>query len=194
TPRRVLIVDPDFTDVGLFSGDPEMRTEIAGPESLFDWPQYKRLSYDVLLISNNDSWSESGYDPDEIGDKLAEYIDLGGKVIIFQHADSHVDEYRIGGRFASEFYSPFSQSSGTINTWANLGVVYDAGLALFENLGELLFMGEIDEVGLSPGATLLADWSTGQPLAAIRGNVLALNMPLNRLAAVRTVSRRATHL
>lgn len=197
TPRRVLIITPD-RNIGdmrfLFSAYPEIQIEIASPESLLNWPQYRPLSYDVLLISNNSPWSESGYNPDAVGDKLAEYVDLGAKVIIFQHTDSHLDEYRIGGRFASEFYSPFSQSSGTTNTQANLGVVYDAGLALFEDIGELPYMGEIDEVGLNPGATLLADWSTGQPLAAMRGNVLALNMPLTYHGAILRLGRSAINL
>ncbi len=197
TPRRVLIITPDRNIGGmifLFSEYPEIEITTIWPETLFDWPQYKTLSYDVLLIENDSPWSVSGYDPDEIGDKLAEYIDLGAKVVIFQHTDSHLDEYRIGGRFASEYYSPFSQSSGTTSTSANLGVVYDAGLALFENFGELPYIGEIDEVGLNPGATRLADWSTGQPLAAIRGNVLALNMPLTYHGAILRLGRSAINL
>jgi hypothetical protein len=119
----------------------------------------------------------SSADPIALGNRLADYVDSGGGVVVSTFALT----FGVAGRFVSGGYMPFngtSQGSGTTLTLGTrlipnhplLDAVgnFSGGTASFHNTGTL-----------APGAIRIADWSNGVPLLTAmpgkKGRVAALN-------------------
>ena len=71
------------------------------------------LIYDVVLVGNRHLWEASGINPEALGNALADYIDLGGKVIDTQliHANS---DWSLTGRYIAAGYAPVVSATGYV--------------------------------------------------------------------------------
>ena len=118
------------------------------------------LSYDAVLVySDGTNFSN----PTLLGDRLADYADAGGGVVVATFAT--VNSLSLQGRIVTGGYLPYiagSQSDGT-----SLTLVADipghpllSGVSSF-NGGSMSYHGIVT---LAPGATQVAQWSNGQPL------------------------------
>ncbi len=128
--------------------------------------------YDLIF-----TWTNSDCDDSNLwGDRLADYIDDGGKVVLLDFAWYSDDGlYSIAGRIMSEGYSPLTSLDGHNHySWANLGT-YDAGHPLMYGVTAVSAYYR-DWVSLTPGATLIASWDDGEEFIAEKGNVLAVNL------------------
>jgi hypothetical protein len=122
--------------------------------------------YDALLVWNDCNFRE----PDALGDVLADYADQGGTVVVATFAGYDDSGLKIGGRFAAEGYLaviPGSQSGGS-----GLTLVADdaddpllAGVTSF-NGGSSSYRN--DPATPRDGSTVVAHWSSGEPLV-VRG-------------------------
>jgi hypothetical protein len=119
----------------------------------------------------------SSADPTALGNRLADYVDSGGGVVVSTFAQT----FGISGRFVSGGYMPFngtSQSSGTV---LSLGTRLIPNHPLLDAVGN--FNGGTNSFHntgtLAPGAIRIADWSNGVPLLTAmpgkKGRVAALN-------------------
>jgi hypothetical protein len=122
--------------------------------------------YDAIL-----SWSNlSAADGDAWGNVMADYIDNGGGVVVasFANYSSTVGRY-LGGRWETGGYEVIVSKSGSGSGPATLGVVHEpnhpvmAGISSFDG-GPASFKpaGTV----LTPGSTLIAEWSDGKVLVA----------------------------
>jgi hypothetical protein len=126
------------------------------------------LAYTAVLV-----FSDTGFfDAVALGDVLADYVDGGGVVVIATFA---YNINPIGGRIVTGNYMPLSlgDQSGGLLTLVPVdpshpllvGVTsFDGGTSSYHN-----------DVTTTVGATLVANWSNGLPLIAVKGSVVGLN-------------------
>ncbi len=119
------------------------------------------LPYDVVIAWNNAVWA----DPDLIGDVLADYHDAGGNVILAVDAWSAGD-FRTGGRFIDEAYTPFLSLGGAVFNDVTLGW-YDAGHPLMDGIATSAAHFH-NQVALSSAAVPVAAWDDGMPFVATK--------------------------
>ena len=128
-------------------------------------------SYNEVLFFTNSS--NAGIDPAATGNVLDSYAATGDRLVLatFSWADQGVNT--LTGAIITNGDSPF--------TWTGTTLYKDATMA--SNNGSSFFAGVNsvtgyfrDDVTLTSGATLLASWSDGTPMEAIKGNVVAVDL------------------
>lgn len=134
------------------------------------------VAYDVVMTTNNGQWLSSGnVDPVYVGDVLADYVDLGGKLIVNEFAYSY-DAWKMQGRFITQQYGPFVPATTDEEADVSLGNIISPSHPILKNVSALDYSGFVQNVGLAPGAVALAAWSNGELFAAANANVVALNL------------------
>ena len=133
-------------------------------------------AYNAVIVYSDNNFG----DADGLGDVLADYVDAGGGVVVatFAFWDSGIN---IGGRLASGGYLPFTQAAQASPGGLTLvPVIADHplldGVTSF-NGGTSSYHNAVIDV--AAGATLVANWSNGQPLigtlSLTAGTVVGLN-------------------
>ncbi|MDP1569264.1 MAG: hypothetical protein Q8L86_04605 [Vicinamibacterales bacterium] len=105
-------------------------------------------------------------DPDAWGDRLADFVDGGGKVVLPTFAWS-VPGSPVGGRLLSPSYSPFAATGATSDAEVGVGEVFEEHPMAWGDTFRLLTSTSRDLVTVNPSATLVASWEDGWPLAAV---------------------------
>lgn len=125
--------------------------------------------YDAVIAYPNVPF----FDPVAMGDRLADYVDIGGKVIVAPFSWWYVS-HQIQGRFAADGYNPLL---ATLNenhyTVANLGA-FDGSHPIMQNVTTASTEYR-DYTALAPGAASVALWDDGEYCVATRGDVVAIN-------------------
>ncbi|MBT1686559.1 Ig-like domain-containing protein [Dawidia soli] len=177
--KSVLIVTPDLdvTDMEtLFDNFPGVEADVYPAADLASITLADLQGYDVVFTTNNTQWlAAGGVEPSVIGDLLADYVDGGGHVIVNQFAYSY-DAWQMTGRFITENYGPFTPSTTDEVLDVTLGDIPAPGHPLLAGVSTLNYLGYVQNVGLTPGATAVAYWDNGDLLVAANDNVVALNM------------------
>jgi len=130
------------------------------------------LTYDVVIVHCNLPYADNV----AMGDRLADYVDAGGRVILsaFNWYTGGAYPWFISGRMLTAGYSPFLSAGVTeFGTWC-LGV-YQATHPLMQGVSTLCDYYH-DRVNLAPGAQLVASYTNGEELVAVKGCVVAINM------------------
>lgn len=127
-------------------------------------------SYDLVVDTPNFTYA------DEVayGNALADYLDAGGVLVQFAY-DNWDDEGKGNGpegRFASGGYAPFLYGPNE-NDELTLGS-FDAASPLMQGIGPLTSADNTDPP-LAPGATLVAQWTSGVNAIAYKGNVVSVS-------------------
>jgi hypothetical protein len=137
------------------------------------------LAYDVILLGNDFLWNN--LDKDVVGDRLADYIDRGGKVIEGLYVQSY-DAWGFGGRYLRDGYSPYTPATG--DEWqADQLRLLGPAAALLPGISTAQDSWAHQNPGLALNATLLGVWAnSGQPAIAANANVVALNQLLHHHA------------
>ncbi|MCE7735692.1 MAG: hypothetical protein GPJ54_12490 [Candidatus Heimdallarchaeota archaeon] len=119
-------------------------------------------------------------DPVASGDALADYVDEGGKLIMFAY--SYVSIWSITGRLRTSGYMPLTADNND-----NLGSIYDGASThkLFKNVNSLST--STMYVNVSSGANVLAYNVNGVPLVAVRQNVLSVNSYWSSMSTDRSI-------
>lgn len=157
---------------------------ITGAVDLFDvaaaTPTLAQLqAYHAVLVFTD---TPGAFDPDALGDVLADYVDAGGGVVqaVFAFWSSGLN---IGGRWTTGDYSVWEEGAQSDGTPLTIGTVYDPGHPLLAGVAGLNGGSSSyhNTVGaLQSGAVAVADWSNGQPLvgyntSAFAGRIVGLN-------------------
>jgi len=109
-----------------------------------------------------------------MGNVLADYADVGGKVILAVFHWTGDAPWTLGGRFMEQFYSPFINAGiGNHDSTASLGN-YDASHLIMQGVVTASDLYR-DYVNLDPGAYLVASWSDGEEFIAAKDNAVAIN-------------------
>lgn len=124
-------------------------------------------SYDVVIVATDYFLTDGVL----LGDRLADYIDMGGRVIVTM--SSWIPGWSIGGRFASEGYFPFAVADTRNSGAFSLGS-FDSGHPIMSGVTTL---GAIfrSSPTTANGAYVVAKWNDDQPLAVVKGSVVGLN-------------------
>ena len=135
--------------------------------------------YDVVIAYNDYTWEAGGGDANDVGDALADYIDLGGTVIDNMYLHSF-DAWGLGGRFISEQYSPFTMASTDEWSPTDMGTVYMPDHPLMTDVVTAGQTWGVQDPGIAAGADLIADWDNGFPFLAANNSVVGMNiMPID---------------
>lgn len=121
--------------------------------------------YDAALVFSSSAFSESN----EIGDILADYIEMGGGVVIAAIAGDS-DSHGIGGRYERDEYHALKRGERSHDSRHILGkrIIPDhpilSQVKSFDGGPQSWRV----KTSLSPGARLIAEWEDGVPLLAER--------------------------
>ncbi|UCG51055.1 MAG: S8 family serine peptidase [Candidatus Latescibacterota bacterium] len=176
--RRVLLLDSGLNDANiqsLLAAFEEIAIvdrfagEVATPtlETLRDY-------HCVIVIVN-----VPFQDPVAIGDVLADYVDIGGAVILTEGAFMVVfgTDYAIHGRFMDEGYTPLE-----IGIWyMGTGVLgeFDESHPIMQG-AEFAYAALLTATSVAPGAEWVASWHNGVPFVATQGAaVVGMNVFLD---------------
>jgi hypothetical protein len=123
------------------------------------------LNFDAALVFSDFSFG----DPVTLGDTLAEYIDIWGRVGVTTF--SHIPSWTIGGRFNPDYYVIEPDSSNTHGTVRKLGKVLEPEHPIMRGVGN--FYGGSSSFHGTPatlrsGSLHIADWDSGTPLVATK--------------------------
>jgi hypothetical protein len=126
------------------------------------------VNYDAVFV-----WScwIPFFDSVALGDMLADYVDVGGGVVL---ATAWMDSFfGLGGRIMAD-YSPFVRAGNPAIKSASLGA-YDADHPIMEGVSSVTGYTR-DNVTLTAGAELVAEWSDGYPFVATKGHVVGMTL------------------
>lgn len=93
------------------------------------------LVWDAVLVGNSALWEAGGITSDRLGNALADYIDLGGKVIDTQLVQANTD-FGLTGRYFAAGYAPVSPASGRLSGASAIAITMP-GHTLVEGLSSL---------------------------------------------------------
>jgi hypothetical protein len=126
------------------------------------------LNYDAVLV-----WSDSPYfNAAALGDVLADYVDLGGGVVLATFS-WYGPTFDLEGRMMTD-YSPFVQAGDNLYTTADLGV-YDSGHPIMEGVSAIS-ENYRDDVALATDAVQVAAWDDDVPFVATKGHVVGMTL------------------
>jgi hypothetical protein len=138
------------------------------------------MPYQLIVATNNNKWSDAGANPN-IGNILADYVELGGKIIMTGFAwDDPVYGWHLEGRLMDEGHTPYRTSTADLGV-AALGS-YDPLHPVMQGVTDLTTVAAVTHqaLPLEAGATWIADWDDGQPCVYAQGtSVLGYNLLLD---------------
>lgn len=144
------------------------------------------LNYDAVLV-----WSNSNYfNPVALGNVLANYVDAGGGVVLATFS-WYGPSFDLEGRIMTD-YSPFAQQDDNLYTTADMSW-YNAGHPIMEGVSVVAEYYR-DNVTLTAGAELVAEWADGNPFVATKGHVVGMTLfppPLQWTGEVPTLIHNA---
>ncbi|MCH8906174.1 MAG: hypothetical protein IH840_03710 [Candidatus Heimdallarchaeota archaeon] len=122
------------------------------------------ISYTLIIVITNNPLQ----DRSALGNALADYVDQGGKVIIY--AFGFILSHGPLGRFNDSGYHPMIAPS-----LVSVGGNYDGESVhpIFTGVNSLTTFSA--NLTITNGATLIASLTTGFPLAVVKGSVLSIN-------------------
>lgn len=177
TKVLILTPDDDVSDLlSILNSFDDIEADVFPGEALPGVTLADLTGYDVVMTTNNGQWLAAGnIDPATVGDLLADYIDQGGKVIANEFAYSY-DAWKMEGRFIDDQYGPFTPATTDEDITTSLGAIIAPGHPIVQGVSSLQYSGFVQNVGLAPGATALANWANGELFIAANSNVVALNL------------------
>jgi len=127
------------------------------------------LLYDVIVAGGMGNYRE----PEKFGDRLADYVDLGGCVVV---EAGKLTIYGIGGRWRSDGYAPYYTESADWHEGYQDLVIDEPGHAIFDDVSGLWDSRYRVDTILRSGAIELAHFADAGGVAVnARENVVGLN-------------------
>ncbi len=133
--------------------------------------------FDAVIVWSNFDFDDAAL----LGDRLADYVDNGGGVVLAVFATtSDVQNRFLGGRWAADGYDVIDDQMGNLVGAATLGTVQlplhplAAGLSQFDG-GLSSFRPTTTQLN---GGTLVASWSDSSPLIAFRDDLAGVRVDL----------------
>lgn len=129
---------------------------------------------DVAALTNNNRWVDTGADV-IVGDVLADFVDVGGKVVVHNFAYDFFG-FELAGRFITEDYGPITLATSDVQQAATM-VILEPDSPLFDNVEAISYGTNFRLTGttLTPGASLMAEWDDGVPMVTMNDDVVSIN-------------------
>lgn len=128
------------------------------------------LNYSQVLFFTNSSCGEN---PVAIGNVLDGYAATGRRLVVTTFAWASQGGNTVGGAFVTNGDSPFVLKGTSL--YSNATMKTNNGSAFFNGVNTVTGYYR-DSVTLASGATLLATWSDGDVMEAIKGNVVGVSL------------------
>ena len=132
------------------------------------------MAFDSVMVYFNYGY----HDSEKLGDNLADYADQGGGVITMAFESTTRFSPSLGGRWETEKYGIFEQSSTDTRNWNTHGKVLHANHPIMENFNSFEGYFRLNKTELREGAQIISEWKDGLPLVSCRndlGNIVDLN-------------------
>jgi hypothetical protein len=135
-------------------------------------------AFDAVLIWSNFSFADAA----TLGDRLAEYVDQGGGVVVAVFANTTQTPGRyIAGKWLTHGYEVVPPQGGATSGIATLGTIHVPAHPLIS--GVTSFSGGLVSFrpttkDIAPTATLIAEWSDGATLVAVREDTIGSRVDL----------------
>jgi len=123
--------------------------------------------YGLVIAINNGGYGNAA----AVGNVLADYQDGGGVVAAVSYSFAGAGN-GLAGRWITAGYSPYQSSNNNLTGTATLGN-YNAGEILMQGVTSLSATYRTS-TSLANGANLIASWSDGTPLLAIKGRAIGI--------------------
>ena len=132
--------------------------------------------YDAVLVYSAQAFN----DPASLGNALADFEDAGGGVVLGLYSGD-TSKYPLAGRLRDELYPPWAESGDNFGNFLSLVEAIPQhpiveGVKSFDGGQDSYYQ---QNPTLTPGSTVVAKWSNGQPLVATRqvggGRMVGLN-------------------
>jgi hypothetical protein len=148
----------------------------------FDWgptgqntvpPLATLLKYDVLLVGTNYFVSDTA----PMGNRLADYMDQGGNVVMTQFGfDNNFGcAGGICGRWDDQMYSPIPRGY-SYGGAGSMGTIFVPGHPLLDGVSSMTTTAYSATItAINPGATRIVNWNDGRVLAAVNTNPKVAN-------------------
>jgi hypothetical protein len=133
------------------------------------------LPYDVVVMMSN-----YGVVPDwdATGDLLADFMDdagsTGGGVVMMLNSFYSGSTWGVRGRWQNDLYAPIPLGGYTSAFW-NLGPIYVPGHPIFDGVASVNGRFRGLQTSVNPGATRIADFTSGQVMVATNENPVVPN-------------------
>ena len=125
------------------------------------------LMYDAVLVFSWRWWYWD--DPTGLGYVLANFVDAGGRLMVAFFANATGRDWQISGRFDSQNYWLIQPTNYELDSFYSMGTVYDSTHPVMLNVNSVISGSKLmSGAGVNPGATLLADFTDGTPLVAVK--------------------------
>jgi hypothetical protein len=122
------------------------------------------LDYDVVYVSMNYYIFNLPL-VTALGDVLADYADLGGGVVQGTFAAGTAYYSQLSGRWRTSSYNPLAYASNHYGQ-QTMGTIYEPDHMIMNGVSEITAYWKHNTFSVTPGATLVADYSGGIKLAA----------------------------
>lgn len=178
-PYEILIVKADggnnpFQLEAALQAQPDVSNVAVFDNNVFTPLLSLLQKYDVVIPYSSTDYASAT----NLGNALANYVDGGGVVVPLAFDGISTSPNRtLGGRWITDEYRPWLPGPTVTSTTQTLGA-YDVAHPLFKGVTALSAVYRISDLTPAPGATLLASWSSGSPLVAVKGRVVGINARL----------------
>jgi PKD repeat protein len=130
--------------------------------------------YDVVFVGNDILWTSSAIDNLVLSDRLADYIDAGGKVLAASFIWSYDAWGMAGGRFLAQDYSPFEIA--TTDYWDPISLgAFDAGHPIMAGITNVTENYNHQDPAISSSGVWVASWADGENFVGVAPNSVGLN-------------------
>ncbi len=136
-------------------------------------PTVKELeAFDSVIVYSNYRY----HSREKLGENLADYADAGGGVVCmtFETSTRLGNDFVLGGRWLKEKYGVFEATRNDTRDWSSLGEVLLPNHPILKDFESFRGTYRLNKEKLIQGATLLAKWKDGFPLAAFRAEPAAV--------------------
>ncbi len=128
--------------------------------------------YDVVMTTNNTQWAANAV---QVGNALADYVDLGGRVILNNFAYDWFG-WELDGRFITEGYGPFTGTSADFTGTSTLGTIHEPDHPIMAGVTAISNIYLWQNPTLAVDAVRIADWHDGNVFVAANDVSVALNI------------------
>lgn len=125
-------------------------------------------NYNEVLFFTN-----AGGDPAATGNVLDSYAATGNRLVLATFSWAEQGGNTLAGAIITNGDSPFTAAGGSL--YSSASMASNNGSSFFAGVNSVTGYFR-DDVTLTSGATLLASWSDGTPMEAIKGNVVAVDL------------------
>ena len=169
---KVLILYEDFSFISqiynILKANPDINVYTENASDSVPSLAYLK-NFNSIVVCNN-GWIEA---PVTVGNRLAEYVDAGGNVILAAPTFYNGSAGGIKGRLADNGYIPFMK--GKIYGTSAMGE-FDSTNYIMENVRSVQGSHMLIDAKINDGATEVASLTNGSPLVGTKGSVIALNL------------------